>query len=210
MPNPTIKSVRNRTISLAAVYQASELVHNIAEMGRSDSGKVRAMLHSVLDLNASDFEQIYPDLGLLEDGLNRVVNPVNSDKNMIIARYGALLIHLARKVMKEGSIQQTLSEGIDDCNAQLTHLDLMDSSFIARLADIYFHTISTMQPRIMVSGDPLHLENSNNTNMIRALLLSGIRAGVLWHQCGGGRLKMLMERSAMQKEARLLLGNPSI
>lgn len=210
MSNPNLNSVRNRAISLAAVYQATELVHGIAETGRCDSAKARAMLNSVLDLNAEDFDQIYPNLRLLEDGLKRVVTPVDSNKNMVIAKYGALLIHLSRKLLDNSEMQQRVSEGLDDCNAQRVHLDLMDNSFVARVADVYFQTISTLQPRVMISGDPLHLENPTNTNLIRALLLAGIRAGVLWHQCGGGRWKLLFERSRLQQEALTLLGKPAI
>jgi high frequency lysogenization protein len=45
----------------------------------------------------------------------------------------------------------------------------------------------------------------DNAAKIRALLLAGIRAALLWRQAGGDRWKLIFSRSAMQKEAQQLL-----
>ena len=57
----------------------------------------------------------------------------------------------------------------------------------------------------MVNGDPVHLNNSENANRIRALLLAGIRAATLWRQSGGGRLTLLLRRNPLLLETRMLL-----
>jgi high frequency lysogenization protein len=41
--------------------------------------------------------------------------------------------------------------------------------------------------------------------MIRALLLGGMRAAVLWRQCGGNRLQLLLRRKALLRACRELL-----
>ena len=76
---------------------------------------------------------------------------------------------------------------------------------MARFADLYLKTISTLTPRIMVSGSQLHLNNPENASRIRALLLAGVRAAILWRQSGGSRWKLLVRRNALLREARLLL-----
>ena len=70
-------------------------------------------------------------------------------------------------------------------------------NILAGLADIYSTTISTLSPRIMVRGEPLHLQNPENINRIRALLLAGIRSAMLWRQCGGRRLQILLGRKRL-------------
>ncbi|MEW8367847.1 MAG: DUF489 family protein, partial [Candidatus Thiodiazotropha taylori] len=60
---------------------------------------------------------------------------------------------------------------------------------------IYAENISTLKPRIMVSGETIYLQNSDNVNRIRALLLSGIRSAMLWRQTGGRRRQLLFSRS---------------
>ena len=66
-------------------------------------------------------------------------------------------------------------------------------------------TISTITPRIMVSGNPAHLNNPENANRIRALLLAGIRGAMLWRQSGGGRWTLLLRRNVLLRETRMLL-----
>ena len=76
---------------------------------------------------------------------------------------------------------------------------------MAGLADCYRQTVSTLQPRVIVNGDPAILENPDNQNLIRALLLAAIRAAVLWRQCGGGRLTLVLRRRALVEAAAGLL-----
>lgn len=65
---------------------------------------------------------------------------------------------------------------------------------VARLADIYSNTISQLCSRIMIKGDQAHLSNVDNAAKIRALLLAGIRAALLWRQAGGDRWKLIFSR----------------
>jgi len=65
--------------------------------------------------------------------------------------------------------------------------------------------VRTLRPRIKVSADPVILENPGNQNLIRALLLAAIRAAVLWRQCGGGRLALVLRRRALVEAAGRLL-----
>jgi high frequency lysogenization protein len=65
---------------------------------------------------------------------------------------------------------------------------------IARLGACYQQTLSTLRPRIIVHGEPATLGDPDNRQRIRALLLAAIRAAVLWRQCGGGRLTLLLHR----------------
>ena len=59
----------------------------------------------------------------------------------------------------------------------------------------------------MVRGEPEYLSQAGNANRIRALLLSGIRAAVLWRQLGGNRLRLLFSRSRIVRCAHGLLDN---
>ncbi|MFB0933325.1 MAG: DUF489 family protein, partial [Pseudomonadales bacterium] len=40
---------------------------------------------------------------------------------------------------------------------------------------------------------------------IRALLLSGVRSAVLWHQLGGRRWQLLLQREGLKKSIKNLL-----
>ncbi|RLA21365.1 MAG: lysogenization regulator HflD, partial [Gammaproteobacteria bacterium] len=45
----------------------------------------------------------------------------------------------------------------------------------------------------------------HNKNKIRALLLSGIRAALLWRQCGGSRWKIIFQRKKITNTCLQLL-----
>ena len=78
---------------------------------------------------------------------------------------------------------------------------------IAAVAQLYQDTVSTFSFRIQVTGEPRHLQNSDNANKVRALLLAGIRAAILWRQVGGKRWQLLLFRSRVGKSARKILGH---
>jgi high frequency lysogenization protein len=56
-----------------------------------------------------------------------------------------------------------------------------------------------------VRGDPLHLQNPDNQNRVRALLLAGIRAAMLWRQVGGTRWQILLKNKQILADARRYL-----
>ncbi|MEW8459773.1 MAG: DUF489 family protein [Candidatus Thiodiazotropha endolucinida] len=49
------------------------------------------------------------------------------------------------------------------------------------------------------------MQNNDNVNKIRALLLSGIRAATLWRQTGGRRRQLLFVRKRYIQACRELL-----
>ena len=58
--------------------------------------------------------------------------------------------------------------------------------------------------RIKVTGDMRQLQNDTNADIIRALLLSGIRSAFLWRQLGGARWKLVLHRKRMLRIAQNL------
>jgi high frequency lysogenization protein len=80
-------------------------------------------------------------------------------------------------------------------------------SVIGNLANLYQETLSTFSFRIQVTGEPRNLKNSDNADKIRALLLAGIRAAILWRQVGGRRWHLLFFRSRVGKSASRILNS---
>ena len=85
--------------------------------------------------------------------------------------------------------------------------DPADPEVIAGLADCYRQTVSTLQPRIIVRGEQAVLARPEVQQVVRALLLAAVRAAVLWRQCGGGRLTLLLRRRALHEAAGDLLAD---
>ncbi|MCU0808457.1 MAG: lysogenization regulator HflD, partial [Candidatus Contendobacter sp.] len=126
-------------------------------------------------------------------------------RDMELTRYAVGLLGLERKLARRPELLATLRAGIEDAIRNLPHFPVGHDNTIARFADLYLNSLSTLTPRIMVNGDPVHLNNPDNANRIRALLLAGIRAAILWRQSGGGRLTLLLRRNPLLRETRRLL-----
>lgn len=191
-------------LALAALFQASSLVKELAWTGRvSEPQAFETSINSLLYLNSDSVLDIYGDSKALTLGLDHLKNMFNvskSAKDQEIARYTLSLLHLERRLIKNKSMLQIIQQGIERAKEQATHFSVTHENVIANLSSIYTDTLSTFHFRIHVTGEPIHLNRTDVFNKIRALLLAGIRAAVLWRQLGGNRWQLLFARALILKE----------
>ena len=207
------KNTDNRTIALAALFQCVEGVRQLAHEGQVDQQLFHTCLHSTSNENTDTIQDIYGDINQLKTGFNVLLyqlgtsqlTPDGTQKNLEVTRYAINLLHLEKKLNATPELFQKLLEGIEDVQRQRKHFDATDETIVNRLAEIYSDSISQLGPRIMVKGDQNYLGRTEIAAKIRALLLSGIRASLLWRQAGGSRWKLLLERGKMQRRAEAFL-----
>ncbi len=204
------KNTDHRTIALAALFQCVEGVRQLAHDGKIDQELFHTCLYSVGNENTETIQDIYGDIGQLKTGFKVLLfqlgsgqmTPDGKQKNLEVTRYAINLLHLEKKLGTQPELFQTLLKGIEDVQRQLKHFDATDDTIINRIAEIYSETISKLGPRIMVKGNQDYLGQKEIAAKIRALLLAGIRAALLWRQAGGSRWKLLFERGKMQRRAQ--------
>lgn len=202
-----LKTITNQTIALAGIAQAACLVQQLANTGKADSAALEATIASVLKLDAPSVLDVYGGLSGLTLGLqefNKQLSGYNiPDPEQ--ARYCASLVFLENQLVKKNAMLNTIRTGVVKAQSQAEHFGLLHENVFANLGSLYQETLSTLQPRIMVHGDPDFLARADIANKIRACLLGGIRSALLWQQCGGTRWKFLFYRKKMQKELQQLL-----
>lgn len=200
----------NRTIALAALFLCTEGVRQIASSGKTDSDLFECCIQSILhDKDVNSIEEIYGGIANLQLGFRILMNQLGGAsldtngkmKNLEDTRYAVSLLGLERQLSRQPEMYKKVIEGIGETQQQLELFEPLHTNIIARLADIYTKNISKLGNRIMVKGDQAYLGNPENAARIRALLLAGIRAALLWRQAGGGRWKLIFGRSALIKEA---------
>lgn len=199
-----MKNEIDRCIALAGVFQAAELASQVARRGMAETAAMEASVYSLFQTDADSVDAVYGGLAGVVGGLRVLADQLSSGKsrNMEVTRYVVALLHLERKLAKNPDMLRQISQGIHSSSERLAHFPMLHPNILGGLAELYAETISRLKPRIMVHGDPLHLQNPDNVNRIRTLLLSGIRAALLWRQCGGGRLQILLGRKKLLKCAR--------
>jgi high frequency lysogenization protein len=208
------RSSRDAVLALAGIFQSAQLVQQLAREGRADPEALQTSIRSVLALDAPDVPAIYGGLsglrlglGLLRDKLTGQSTP--SDLEM--ARYVVAMIHLEGVLRRQPEMLDAIRRGIDTAQEQMKFFendapaDGVHPKLIEKLAELYSQTLSTLSPRIMVSGEHGHLMNPAIAARVRAALLAGIRSAVLWRQLGGRRWQLLLSRGRIARTAAELL-----
>ncbi|MFT5446458.1 MAG: high frequency lysogenization protein [Gammaproteobacteria bacterium] len=207
------RRLSDQVIALAGLFQSIELVQQCARSGQpSDTAAMCVVLESVLRIDAADVPSVYgelsglrPGLSLLAQHMSRRLNAVNLEQ----ARYASSLISLERQVTKSTQLSAQLGSTLRELSLARADAAIDSPTMVRQLAATYLQHVSTLLPRVMVGGEPVHLQSPENAERIRALLLAGLRATVLWRQCGGNRLHMLLFRSQIrQVVAQLLESSP--
>ncbi|MCG6865149.1 MAG: high frequency lysogenization protein HflD [Thiogranum sp.] len=204
----SIKTNRNRTLAFAGILQALQLVQQTAHGRRCDPGAMSASLRSTLALDSLSVEEIYGGVDAVRSGLRLVKSQLLSDKqrpDAELSRYLVVLLHLERKLSKRADLLERLRTGMEQVQRQVEHFEITHPNVLAGLAGIYAETVSTLNPRIMVNGEPSRLQDTAVANQIRALLLAAMRSAVLWRQCGGTRPGLLLGRRKLIDSAESLL-----
>jgi len=207
MINPSQQQV----IALSAVVQAASLVEQLARTGDISADASEPLLKAVFVQNPDSFSDIYGNprvnLSVGLNHLNSIFGRTTQGVNPDVTRYTLSLLLLERKLCKRGDMLDTLGTGIQATSRQVDHFSIGHENTIASLAELYKNTLSNLSFRIHVTGNPTYLQNSHTANKVRALLLAGIRAAILWRQVGGKRWHLLVARNRYQKACQELLGS---
>ncbi|MEG3754066.1 high frequency lysogenization protein HflD [Psychromonas arctica] len=199
-------TLESRSIAFAAMCQAAYLVDKIATKGICpDAVAFNASLRSIVRTDSAAPLDILGGHESLKVGYKTVIaqlDNVDGSRNMQITKYVAGLMALERKLSANSGTLNLLGERINQVHRQLAHFEIDDSSVLSNLDSIYKDLISNLGPKIQVNGNPSYLQQSQTQHKIRALLLAGVRAAVLWRQIGGKRRQLLLSRKAIVEQTK--------
>ena len=218
-------------VALAGLFQAASLVEQIARRGMVAQNSYETSIASLFVSDPQLTEDVFGgvhdlpyNLGLgLKQRKERVENS-SCGFNPDVMRYTLSRIQLEPKLNARPDMLQEISNRLDQL-AQKAHYFAAEqqhgelnaggvfdepsiythSNVVAGIAALYQDTLSTFSLRIQVGGDPRYLQNSENAARIRALLLAGIRAVILWRQVGGKRWHLFFFRSRVRPSLKRIL-----
>jgi len=203
----TTYSDTDRTIALSGVFQGAQLARDIAHTGTCDRTALDASRASLFEFDPGSVSAVFGDPTGVLVGLNalhrQLAQPARRD--IEVSRYVVALLHLTDRLRVNSTQMQGLGNDLEALARRSKHLDLDLTAQDEQLSQIYQERISPLGARIMVSGDPEHLQNTENPTRIRAVLLAGVRAAVLWRQTGGRKWQLLLQRRSIASTARDLV-----
>lgn len=201
-------STEDQAIALAAVFQAANLVDRLAKTGSIPDEAFKVLLQSLLTINSDSTLDIYGDRYSIQYGLRELINVLgkkNERDKVEVVRYSLTLLYLEGKLNKRPDLLRVMSERLAQIQSQADHFSPIHPTIIAAFASLYKDTVSTFPQRIQVTGESKFLKVDENADKIRALLLAGVRAAVLWRQVGGRRWKLLFMRKPILRAAKALV-----
>ncbi len=199
---------QNQTLALAALFQAEVETDSLASDGFCDSSALDCSLASLFRIEVESTEAIYGNTAGLSRGLSALVEFLGGQSpssGRIISYYVLSMLKLSRALLRDEAAAQDLLEGLRQIDSAARDFGLERGTIVARVDGLYQRCISGLQPRIMVRGEANFLRDENTAARVRTLLLAGIRAGVLWHQLGGSRWRLLWSRRVYVDTARAFL-----
>jgi len=196
-----------RVIALAGLFQALALVRALATRGSCDSAAAGHSINSVFRIDADSPADVFGGIGNLRLGLETLVAQLGETgkRDLVLTRMAVQVLRLERALARRPEVLRAVRAGIDALQGIAAQVESGQVDPSARLAELYAQTLSRLQPRILVEGNPTYLQQAAQVNQIRTLLLAAVRAAVLWRQLGGSQLRLIFRRRQYTMLARGLL-----
>ncbi|RUM91971.1 MAG: lysogenization regulator HflD [Thiomicrospira sp.] len=205
---------QDKAIALIGIYQVAQQVFQLATTGKTDEKAFQTSINSLFCENPQDTLDVFGgEVMNIQLGVDTLLSQMSSNqavssRNIEITKYVLSLMILEKNVSKTEGALQKVSRVIESARSQREHFSDFHDNVIATLARAYSENISQISPRIIVNGQHGHLQNPKTANKIRALLLAGIRATLLWRQVGGTRWGLLWSRKKYLQSAQSLYRVP--
>lgn len=195
-----------RVLALAGVFQGAALAQQLATDGRCDEVAFEASVSSVFRIDADSVAAVYGGVSGLRRGLRTLVAQFDdATRDIAVMRMAVTVLRLERSLTRNRPLVERLRDGIVSAQRQVEHFGLSHPNVSARLAELYASTLSTLKPRVMVTGNPAQLQQKANVDRVRTALLASARSAVLFHQLGGRQWHLLVYRKQCAMLARGLL-----
>jgi len=200
--------MKDRTLALAGMFQAAELVRQAACHGTWSGYAATSCMHSLFSFEAESTTDIYGGVDRMRLGVETLLAILEGENRYADSlRYVIGLMQVERKFRRAARVQKKVGDRLE----QIAHIgaDLeqheREDQQAHEIALLYGDTISQLSPRIVVSGKPQYLKNERTVDWVRTLLLAGLRSATLWGQLGGNRFQLMFGRKTIMREAQAFL-----
>lgn len=198
-------------IGLAGILQSAVLVDQIARTGNAPPESYNPSINSLFQFDAASPEAIYGSIHGVDLGLRSLMDILGGSKTVeyrSVIRYALGILYLQKKLSSNHQLMEIVHSRLKHSALKAEHFSDGLPAVASSIAAIYQDTLSQLKFRIQINGNAQQLQNPQNADNIRALLLAGIRAAVLWRQMGGKRWHLFFSRQRLLSTAENLLDRP--
>lgn len=201
------KPTRDQVIALAGMFQSCQLVETLSKNGSVPADQFNVCIESLFQKSPENTEAVYGSISHLQLGvetMQELITLSSQAKKSDTLRYLVGIVYLSKKLRQNKKMLTLISDRLEQAERQAEHFSVSHANVIANLAQIYQDSLSTFRYRIQVNGYASYLQQENIAQRIRCLLFSGIRSAILWHQLGGRRRHLVLNRKDILNQVRKL------
>jgi high frequency lysogenization protein len=200
MSDIRLSNLEQQAVALAGVAQAARLVDQISKTGSYPLEFLEPSIHSLFVFSPDSAVDLFDGIPGVKLGLHNLSNLLadkNAQENRDLVRYVFSLLYLERKFAANPEMMAVVRARLEHTSFRAEHFSQNANDLCHSISGIYQDTLSHERFRIKVTGSAQHLQNPQNADIIRALLLAGVRAAFLWRQLGGRRWRLLLQRKKL-------------
>ena len=212
--------MEEQIIALAGVAQAARMVDQVAKTGTYPSAYFEASLRSLFAFDVPPVEAVFGNIQGVKLGLKCIVDMLTdaaNEDNIAMGVYLRGLFKLESQFRKRSDLQDVVATRLDHVNFKAQHFSDDAVELASSISSIYQDTISNLPYRIKVKGSVQHLQETKNADLVRTLLMAGLRSAHLWQQLGGRQRHFLLRNRQMvniaenlSRELSVVEGNDSL
>lgn len=195
-------------LALAGICQPVSLLERLALTGYCDNTLFQYAIAPIFNTNPTTTESVFNGREQIKAGLISLIQVLeaNHPQHTEMLRYVFSILVLSKKLLKNTMVLTTLATQIENLKPiYQNESNELSELLLNRLANIYSEIISPLGEKIRIPGKVEILQNPFVQSKIRALLLAGIRSGVLWQQVGGTRFNLIFSRKKILAAAKNLI-----
>lgn len=199
--------LEQQAMALAGVAQAARIVDQLSKTGSCPNEFLKSSIHSLFAFEAEDTAAVFGGVAGVKLGLHNLMAALadqQAPELRDLLRYFYAILHLERRFAARPEMMEVVHSRLKHSQLQAEHFSDSLGATCGSLSAIYQDTLSQLSFRIKVTGSAQHLQDTRTADQVRAALLSGVRAAFLWHQLGGRRWKLLVQRRRLLLAAQAL------
>ncbi|MGN1393093.1 MAG: DUF489 family protein [Succinivibrionaceae bacterium] len=200
------KDLNSQTLSFVAICQAASIVQRLSRFGSWNEDDAKPLIKALSIDNPTSVEDVYQPKQML-CGYNSFIesfgsNGINNSSTAELTKYVMFFLTLEKKIRKVPGFLDNIFNKIEEVknHARINKMVILDPWIISSMADIYFQEITNKHfCNLVIYGKKSYLQQDEIQQKIRAIILAGIRATILWRQVGGKTIHLLFKRSKMME-----------
>ncbi len=208
--NRPLSNIEQQAIALAGVTQAARIVDQVSRTGTYPLEFLESSIHSLFTFDAEDTAAVYGGIAGVKLGminLSAMLANRQEAEARDVVRYVFNLLYLERRFSSNPAMMSVVHSRLQHASFRAEHFSGHVAATCHSISGIYQDTLSKLRYRIKVTGAAQHLQDETNADIIRALLLAGIRSAFLWRQLGGRRWKLVFQRKQLLRVSQELSRN---